>query len=326
MECLNGLIAVQALCNPQDKDTTKRYIDALPGLDMNVLSNWANLSKDETPDEVVQSKLDFTAKEAWHEILWYLNKHYKLTVNSLLCTDRFGILESKKSLTPNIIDRGVYITPHKYQHSQYTSIKIDEIRIFSENNGQLTLTIEDGPIINTYTKDVQSGINTWYPDYISQYNDMKVYVNSDNLILMEMNLPHSNPCNDCNKRYCHNITAINNNPLEIQVSTFCNIEKMMCNMKYEIQDVLLYYTAIEITKEGLYSSRLNADTLNVAKIDKLLAQFQESYDRKLQAVAESLYNYMKNLDKYCVECKGNRHMNFRGGGRDNFQSYNTRNV
>lgn len=327
MECLDNLIVIKELCNPQDKTTDSRYIDSLPGLDLNVLSNWANLSDDETPEQVLQTKLNYTVKEAWYEILHELNTKKQLTVNTILSTETIGKIVPNDTLTPTKIDRGLTISKKKYQASRLAKIKINDVRIFSENSGTIKIFIQDGPTMTDYQYDVKAGINTFYIDYIADYDDVKVYTNTDTLILNNVALDEFiDDCKPCTTRTCNTYQYINNNPFEITISNVCYLEKLMCNMKDQIADVLLYYTAKEIVKEGMFSARLNADTLNQNKNEKLFKSFEESYNKKLSAITESLYNYLKHFDKYCIKCNGAKHSHFKAGGYDNYSSFQQTNV
>lgn len=336
-ECLKDLIGVRSLCDRNLTKSKSKYIDDLEGIVPTGIANWANLETIETAPELVDSKIHITITGVYYDFLRLLNQKKQLEIKSILCSVTAGDFQKNKWMTPSANPRGVRIENVKY-HSQMSKIQIDKVEFFSDKSvNNLTIYVEDGVETTTYNADIQANkINTVYLNYTANTDEIFVYVKDSNFIpnesLVEKDLHNQNCCN-CNcchkKSKCLRIYGWDGSKddkftfgLKVYARVICDKEILICSLRDELSDVFVYYLAMEIVKEGIFSNRMNKDTLSIDRNEKLLKVYKENYENKLKAIVDNVSDYLKRFDNDCIECNGNKIVQQNMGGY--YTGYNLR--
>lgn len=332
-ECLKNVIGVRELCDKNLDQGYLRYLDDLEGMTPSAISNFVNLETNETSKELVDSKIELAIRGAYYDFISKLKESKSIEIKTILCCVKAGIFQKNKCFTPSKQPRGVRIES-KYSNSEMVKIKVNKISFYSDKSADgVDIIIKDGVEEHSFNTNIKGNrINDIYPNFISNMGEIFIYVKDDRVIPNESKISDDKKrkrttCYDCGCCHkdskCMRVYGWGGNEddeytygFQVEVCAYCSDENFICAVRDQMADIFLYYTAMEVIKEGIFASRINQDTINTGSNEKLLQIYQKNYDSKLKAIVNSVADFARSYDKNCFECKGNRVMQSQMGGYD----------
>lgn len=323
MECLINKIEIWDGCG--EKDTTKMYINDLPGFDLSIPEQ-LNKEQDSSPMSLL---VDIRRKSALflkNEFLAQLNP--RVEMGSILYSGTAGYVNDNK--IQKTLQAGKYgglqIGTPNYP---YTEIYIDRIGWFAKDVITTTIKIFDltrgveidsFPITTTANDVTYITINKTYQNK-GQYLNLIVVVDAGLTDVFEV-LTSYNGCASCLtsiqpfNRYTSGrgifiptisnpidnnlIGASHTSGIIVHYSISCDQEYFLCQISNRFILSMYYRFGMELMKEIINSPRLNSlTTVRMEKAKSMLKDLTEEYN-------ESMGNVLKNLElpnNACYHCE-----------------------
>jgi hypothetical protein len=305
-ECLKDWIGVRCLTTSK----SGYNINDLEGLNLRYAADIAD-SDNISGLQFLKEKIDFATALVLNEISKYAEPYYR--INSLV--DQLKVGEWKKTFTlPANIDRGLRVRAHR---SRMLRIRVNSVEIrIQEANHTDTLTIKDGIFTQTYSFTTDStGAAYVQADYLSKTNEIFITINDQNINVNNTDVKQGCGCQSKQSNYLiangWNGSNISNTTYGIVADLVaeCDQNELYCLLSSKLTFPILYRSGLEVAKEAATTDRLNPITLlDDDKVEYLLKNFINEYDKHMKILIDSIPDLMKRVDDCCIICNQSRYV------------------
>jgi hypothetical protein len=305
-ECLKDWIGVKCLTTSK----SGYNINDLEGLNLRYAADIAD-SNYVSGLQFLKEKIDFATALVLNEISKYAENYYR--VNSLV--DQLKVGEWKNTFTlPANLDRGIRVRAHR---SRMLRIRVNSVEIrIQEANHTDTLTIKDGIFTETYSFTTDStGAAYVQANYLSKTNEIFITINDQNINVNNTDVKQGCGCQSKQSNYLvangWNGSNISNTTYGIVADTVaeCDQNELYCILSSKLTFPILYRSGLEVAKEAATTDRLNTITLlDDDKVEYLLKNFINEYDKHMKILIESIPDLMKRVDDCCIICNQSRYV------------------
>jgi hypothetical protein len=261
--------------------------------------------------QFLKEKIDFATALVLNEISKYAENYYR--VNSLV--DQLKVGEWKNTFTlPANLDRGIRVRAHR---SRMLRIRVNSVEIrIQEANHTDTLTIKDGIFTETYSFTTDSmGAAYVQANYLSKTNEIFITINDQNINVNNTDVKQGCGCQSKQSNYLvangWNGSNISNTTYGIVADTVaeCDQNELYCILSSKLTFPILYRSGLEVAKEAATTDRLNTITLlDDDKVEYLLKNFINEYDKHMKILIDSIPDLMKRVDDCCIICNQSRYV------------------
>jgi hypothetical protein len=305
-ECLKDWIGVKCLTTSK----SGYNINDLEGLNLRYAADIAD-SNYVSGLQFLKEKIDFATALVLNEISKYAENYYR--VNSLV--DQLKVGEWKNTFTlPANLDRGIRVRAHR---SRMLRIRVNSVEIrIQEANHTDTLTIKDGIFTETYSFTTDStGAAYVQANYLSKTNEIFITINNQNINVNNTDVKQGCGCQSKQSNYLvangWNGSNISNTTYGIVADTVaeCDQNELYCILSSKLTFPILYRSGLEVAKEAATTDRLNTITLlDDDKVEYLLKNFINEYDKHMKILIDSIPDLMKRVDDCCIICNQSRYV------------------
>jgi hypothetical protein len=305
-ECLKDWIGVKCLTTSK----SGYNINDLEGLNLRYAADIAD-SNYVSGLQFLKEKIDFATALVLNEISKYAENYYR--VNSLV--DQLKVGEWKNTFTlPANLDRGIRVRAHR---SRMLRIRVNSVEIrIQEANHTDTLTIKDGIFTETYSFTTDSmGAAYVQANYLSKTNEIFITINDQNINVNNTDVKQGCGCQSKQSNYLvangWNGSNISNTTYGIVADTVaeCDQNELYCILSSKLTFPILYRSGLEVAKEAATTDRLNTITLlDDDKVEYLLKNFINEYDKHMKILIDSIPDLMKRVDDCCIICNQSRYV------------------
>lgn len=304
--CLDNFIGVRCLTTDPKSGL---WINDLPGINLGYAADIVDRGG-MSGLQFLKEKIDYATKLVVEEIAGYLMPFYR--INSIVDEIKVGDYYPY-FVTPLNVDRGVYIKSSK---SRLLRLRVNKIKLKLQNlNYSTVIEVDDGLNVTTYNVTTDnSGEVILEPNILTGTGEVWVTLKDINAVPAKSEVKKNCGCSTKSSKY---LTAhgwdgkiINQTyGFEVSVVAECNYDEFACIIASKLPFPILYKSGLEIVKEALTTDRLNAITLlDSEKVDFLLKEFQDQYDKYMKTMVDSIPELMKRTDDCCIVCTQSRYM------------------
>lgn len=321
-ECLNNLIGLKDLCEPDDQ-VPVFYLDDIEGMDRVRLSRLAE--SDESGEALFNSIKQSSIRLLQADIDSVIPTNYRLVQQlSQVCSacDFSSFYEDA-----TLQGTGIIITDTS--NSRFTKLRIDSLKVQTGSTGEFTLVISDGAKEKTITQQFEAGelYNFKNIGFETSAKIVKIYF-ADPAVKLSMITcgPASSGCG-CGggpKTIATDIVIrglVNNVPSQTQygilpcVDILCSGDDIACNLVNASPRLfglaLLYLMASKAFENNSMSERINKTASFDQEDKKDLSEYYYSLYRErltgnskkqILGIAQAINQNLKNVRDRCVEC------------------------
>jgi len=313
-KCLEGLIGIRSNCEIQNgNNTCKTFIEDLPGINIPMLADVANLTNIESGEALALIKIEKATLNVLNELHKYLFQINGYQLNNLLEAVNFGkAIDSAHIPTP--LFRGLVI--EKDIHSAMSKIQIISITIHSKTTGQTILRIEDGANVTTQLVDLQANQpEIIYLNKTFETDKVRILLNNNNISMSSTPLEISSSCCGSSSNESSYLKAsgwdgvvrsTDSFGITAQSTLVCDITPLACILKNQLERPILYQFGIEIMKEILVSNRINGNIERTELIREQIKEYEKEFDNNLKFALNSSSEMLGMYDKKCLRCMKSR--------------------
>lgn len=304
--CLNNFIGVRCLTT---EPKSGLWINDLPGINLGYAADIVDRGG-MSGLQFLQEKVDFATKLVIQEIAGYSNPFFR--INSII--DEIKVGDYQRLFIPALaIDRGVYL---KAKKSRLLKLRINNIKLKLQNQNYATvIEVDDGVSVTTYNVTTDNdGVAIVEPNYLASTGEVWITMNDGAALPARTDVKTNCGCSTKASKY---ITAngwngsVSNQTYGFEVSAVaeCNYDDFACIIASKLPFPILFKAGLEVVKEAITTDRLNAITLlDEDKVNFLLKNFQDEYDRHMKVLTDSIPELMKRADDCCIVCNQSRYV------------------
>jgi len=305
-ECLKDWIGVRCLTTSK----SGYNINDLEGLNLRYAADIAD-SDHLSGLQFLKEKIDFATALVISEVSQYAEPYFR--INSMV--DELKIGEWKNTFTaPANLDRGVRF---RINRARLLRLRVNSIQVrIQEANHTDTIKITDGVFTTNipFTTDAD-GMAYVEPNFLSKTNTIFITINNQNIHVNNSDVKQGCGCQSKQSTYIlgngWNGSNISNSTYGIMADVIaeCDQSEMACILSSKLTFPILYRSGLEIAKEAATTDRLNSITLlDEDKVNYLLKNFTNEYDKHMKIFTNSLPDLMKRIDDCCIICNQSRYV------------------
>lgn len=303
--CLDNFIGVRCLtADPK----SGLWINDLPGINLGYAADIVDRGG-MSGLQFLKEKIDYATKLVVEELTGYLMPFYR--VSSIVDEIKVGEY-SRNYLPAQATDRGIYIKSGK---SRLLKLRINKIKLkIQQANYSTIIEVDDGLDVTTFNVTTDNnGEIVLEPNILTGTGEAWITINDATAMPAKCDVKKNCGCSSKNSKY---LVAngwngqVTNQTYGFEVSAVaeCNNDDFACIIASKLPFPILYKAGLEIVKEALTTDRLNAITLlDTEKVDFLLNEFQQNYDKYMKTMVDSIPELMKRTDDCCVVCTQSRY-------------------
>jgi hypothetical protein len=304
--CLENFIGVRCLTtNPK----SGLWINDLPGINLGYAADIVDRGG-MSGLQFLQEKIDFATRLVIQEISGYSNQFFR--ISSIVDEIHVGDYQ-RQFVTTSAADRGVYL---KVKKSRLLKIRINEIKLVLQNTNYTTdIEVDDGVNVTTYNVTTDgTGVAIIQPNYITGTGEVWITQAGVGSIPARSDVKTNCGCSTKTSKYIsangwNGTTASQTYGFSVNAVAECNYDEFACIIVSKLPFPILFKAGLEIVKEAITTDRLNSITLlDEDKVNFLLKNFNDEYERHMKMLVDSIPELMKRTDDCCVVCSQSKYV------------------